>query len=67
MEITEDVEELVGKFAEWNGSLSELIVYGLCDPEEIISELLIDDGNMNRGNSSKYDRQQKVVFQSQPA
>ena len=43
------VEHLVSAFANWSGNLSEHVLYGFCDPMEILCELLIDDGNHERG------------------
>ena len=50
------VEHLVSSFANWNGNLSEHVLYGFCDPLEILCELLIDDGNHERGKELAMQR-----------
>lgn len=40
----------VNKYAEWDGHISESVEYCYGDPQELIINLLIDDGIPLRGN-----------------
>ena len=37
------------RYADWRGDLSEHAFYGFIDPKELLSEILIDDGNHEKG------------------
>lgn len=40
----------IERYGEWSGQIGENIEFGSFDPDEVVINLLIDDGNMNRGH-----------------
>ena len=45
-----DVGERIERFAQWDGTIGENIDYGDTNPEDIVVNLLIDDGVQTRGH-----------------
>ncbi len=56
------MSERVRRYGEWRGKIAENISYGHEDAREIVMQLIIDDGNPDRGHrESLFDPAHRVV------